>query len=287
MQENIDYREYFKEEIKDEEILRSFAVVMPYLKKLLSNSGSFTLIDREKVIFDVSPDTAKFKSQYGMEPGTILKDCINTNQVKKEIVPEEAFGIPLRMIATSITNQKNEIIGAIVNCVETTRNTNLMKNLNGVACSVDDVTSSVNELAKSSVNLAEYEQKVMELTNKTIKASEKTEQVLEIIKNIATQTNLLGLNAAIESARAGEYGKGFSVVASEVRKLASKSKESAEIIKNVIDEINSSISEIAKAIEETAAISEEQAATTQEVSASIDTINANIKELDETCKEMF
>jgi methyl-accepting chemotaxis protein len=63
-------------------------------------------------------------------------------------------------------------------------------------------------------------------------------QILNVINDIARQTNLLSLNASIESARAGSYGKGFAVVAEEIRKLAEQSLHSANQIRGIIEEIN-------------------------------------------------
>src|SRR3712207_6688965 len=111
------------------------------------------------------------------------------------------------------------------------------------------------------------------------RSAKQTNEALELVKNIAAKTNLLGLNAAIESARAGEHGKGFSVVAGEVRKLANQSSESVTTIRKIIEGMNDSVNLISKSIEQTGAISEEQAATTQQISANIQNINENVKKL--------
>ncbi|NJE02531.1 methyl-accepting chemotaxis protein, partial [Thermococcus sp. JdF3] len=76
---------------------------------------------------------------------------------------------------------------------------------------------------------------------KVAEMSRSIEEITNVITNIAEQTNLLALNAAIEAARAGEAGRGFAVVAQEIRKLAEESKQAADNIKNIIDQITAEI----------------------------------------------
>ena len=106
----------------------------------------------------------------------------------------------------------------------------------------------------------------------------------EAINAIATQTNLLSLNASIEAARAGEAGKGFAVVAAEISSLASQSKESAdkinEIVTRLIQDAASSISE------ENAASTEQTNASMQELNATFSVISESAGSLEKSAEEL-
>ncbi len=97
---------------------------------------------------------------------------------------------------------------------------------------VESTINSIDTLAQQNKRIAEV---ITSLNTK----SESIGAVMDVIKGIAEQTNLLALNAAIEAARAGEQGRGFAVVADEVRSLASRTQESAGEIENMISELQS------------------------------------------------
>lgn len=164
---------------------------------------------------------------------------------------------------------------------------NINKELDELNNSIKEVAKNANHMANSSVKLAENQQNVMKLAKETVTTVAQTDKVLELIKSIADQTNLLGLNAAIEAARAGEMGKGFSVVAEEVRKLATQSKDSVATIEEIIGKVNKSINDISEAIKNTVEVSEEQAASTEEINASIESITEKVETLrDNANKEL-
>ncbi|MEE3190362.1 MAG: methyl-accepting chemotaxis protein, partial [Pseudomonadota bacterium] len=112
--------------------------------------------------------------------------------------------------------------------------TNAEKHVREIA---EQFRSAVTDIAALASSVSESAGVIRELEQETTGIA----SLLDVIKGIAEQTNLLALNAAIEAARAGEQGRGFAVVADEVRSLASKTQQATEDINSMIDKLQSGV----------------------------------------------
>lgn len=106
--------------------------------------------------------------------------------------------------------------------------------------SIKVVNESSDKIARINVKVQEFQEKI-----------EKIGEIVDVVKKVASQSNLLALNASIEAARAGEAGKGFAVVADQVRQLSSNTSESAEDIVKYVNELRTDINSLAQEMNET------------------------------------
>lgn len=133
------------------------------------------------------------------------------------------------------------------------------------------VSGAIQELTASSINITSHQEDLNNEINEVVVVTEQINHILKAIQSIANQTKMLGLNASIEASRVGEVGRGFSVVASEIRKLAESSKETAMGISSLITKIQESVDGTVK----NARITLE---TTKNQSKSVEEVNSNMQD---------
>lgn len=153
------------------------------------------------------------------------------------------------------------------------------------AHNADSETRKGHEIAQSTVNAINSLASEIDHASDVIKRLEEDSQnigtVLDVIRGIAEQTNLLALNAAIEAARAGEQGRGFAVVADEVRTLASRTQKSTEEINDMIGRLQADAHDAVKAIDDSKKQADVGVNSAKTADASLDTIMTSITNIND------
>ncbi|NLM07265.1 MAG: PAS domain-containing protein [Tissierellia bacterium] len=151
--------------------------------------------------------------------------------------------------------------------------------VNNMSSSLDEITKAVEDMTTKARETAQEQDLITRSAREVKEKADRAIETTDLILGIAAQTNMLALNASIEAARAGDSGRGFSVVAEEVRKLATTSHNTAGEITSSLEDMDTSINEIMEKIESANEMVENQAANTEEINAAIEELNAMQNEI--------
>jgi len=267
--------------MQERALLDSFVEVAPYFRELVGADCAVLIVDREKALAYVPGKTIDHR----IKPGDPVRDAsvagiaVRTGKKIVKRVGKELYGIPYIGTGIPIKNKKGEVIGAISLNESTARQDDILTMADTLSVSIHEISAVTEELAGQSEELSAISSTLNSMGKEMGSRVKQTDAVLKVMKKIASQTNLLGLNAAIEAVRAGQSGLGFGVVAGEIRKLSENSTGSLKEIEDILTTLNQTTILLMSQIESIACISAEQAAAIQEVAAATDRLNEMAKKL--------
>ena len=226
-----------------EEIVKLFTEVAPYINDIIIEDVGISVI-KDGIYTAYVPGKSFDLGLKAGEPmkGQVSEQCMKTGSRVIRMISREqsAFDIPYIACAYPI-KEGNAAIGCVITTQNITNQEKIHSIAGDLAASSQEFSASMEELAAGAQQLTSVSKELSKLGEELAATIRHTDEIVAFIRNISQQTNLLGLNAAIESARVGEAGRGFSVVAEEVRKLAAVSAESVKNINTSLQKTQGSI----------------------------------------------
>lgn len=274
--------------IEDEAVLEKLKFVVPLMREMMQVDIAVGLFDTEKCL---AYQPAKSFDQKA-KPGDTVKPGSGTYQAiteKKRIVKKidaNVYGVPYVVVALPIKNELGEIIGVMA----VSQSVEQQEALTALAGSLSDAVSNLAGTSEEiSAQTEEIAANLRQMTQTAVAAQKRVaemDQVLGLIKTIAGQTNLLGLNAAIEAARVGEQGRGFGVVAEEIRKLAHMSTDSIKKIDSMVRSIQADSEETHSHVAHVDEVINQVASAITQVTEAVQHASETAQKLDQMARRM-
>ncbi|PLT33332.1 methyl-accepting chemotaxis protein [Bacillus sp. V5-8f] len=266
--------------------LENLIAAVPLIKDCLPVDSSITISNLEKVVGVFPGESVNLGINVGdvLHPQTPIAQAMKQRTSIHVNVPEHVYGFEFTARAMPIYDIAGTMIGGMG--IAMRRQTELRLMADQMMHSLTKVNEGMSDVSTGAVSLADFTQQLIAESQHVTEDVKKSGEVLQIIKKIAEQTNLLGLNAAIEAAHAGEKGKGFGIVANEIRKLSNETVTSTNKIRETLLQSQDATAEIVQSIQKMNSIGMDQASSIQNISAVLEELQKMSEKLNQFAEKL-
>ncbi|KMY30835.1 chemotaxis protein [Lysinibacillus xylanilyticus] len=259
------------------EILEALTMSIPYMHLAMKGESMIGLVDKESETIIAYLPGKRIDSGYKIGQKLLPQDAILHLPLKgistDEPVPKEFYGVEFNAFSFPV-RENGHIVGALAFGIPIDHSLQMEKYITTMNDIIQNLQDKVHTIASHSEELAATSEEINKQTQFALEDAEKTNGITDLIKNISRQTNLLGLNASIEAARAGQHGAGFNIVAQEVRKLSTETTTATDNIESSLRSINHNLENLKQNMTQINGATNEQAQLVQDFSEIIDELNA-------------
>lgn len=254
----------------------------PTLASLAIRDTAVAATDTAKYIYYLPGKQLNHKVSAGdpLKPGSLVDQAIKMRSKKIAIADASLFGIPY--IGTALPlydDETHAVVGAIFIGESTERQEMLRKMASELSEHISGIHEFTKNIALKTDDMSTFSAQLSGLTGAFNHKLMAIDQVTGAIQNLSKKSNMLGINAAIESARIGEMGKGFAVVAEEISKLAKQSGEAVVSISNMTQSIKEDSAHVKSETETMEALAKETNDILSKLTQNIEAIYSMVEEL--------
>lgn len=213
--------------------------ILPIVKKAIFYDLGITLADLEKYLLNIPAENLNIKIPVGspIKEGSGIYRAIHERRQIFFRADKSQRGVPYIVRSSPIFDKNGELIGAISIAESTERYDNLKQISGSLSVGINELASTSEEISAQSQEILAASQQLGHVMKESVQRVNETNRIIGILNDVTRQTNMIGLNAAIEAARVGEAGRGFGVVAGEIRKLSANNGESLKEVIKIINTI--------------------------------------------------